>query len=272
MQTYISLNNNNFAITSCDFFHGFRVSAQKQIKGNLCLNNLISLRPSITSVQNRIFTKEPKHTASYNGILSYTYGDIPIQLSISTESLPSVSFVIPINEDVSFSNEIGVDNVNISGKIAKERYCIDLNLNSDYQSISGSLFGSLMVNRSFSFGFCYDLSNFEVLVEKKVNSNKKVCICVNRNLIATVLNYEIHPKTTVGTSLSLNLNDLNSDFKFGFKRMFKMSSIHVTVTDKLVVKSLYQFNIKDGLVFEVSSFSDHFNQMYSVGAGIYIDM
>ena len=271
---------NVFNVTQCDFFHGFQVSIAKKFKSKYHVIQSFSMRPRVYPLELSGQMNEPKHTAAFQTIVLTNLFELPLQFSSSNLNPFQCQLSVPMSESTFISGSVGTSGILISAQNASERRNTKIDLQTNFRLESTfSIDSTLLFNRSLIIGACISKSldqkkaNISFLAQKQFKE-KTFCSLLNFDESSSLhigVTHTIVPNTVAGLTLKVALSDLDSELKFGFQRGFKLSRICTNFSSKGIVQSMFQRNLKQGVVLSVSSFADQINQIYSVGLGVSIE-
>lgn len=263
--TYASLLSRNAWLTSCDFFHGFRVTEHRRVRDNLYLDSSFSLRPSTASLRHRPFTREPPHTASAAAALSLARASSSLRLSLSTDSAPALAIAAAPTAALSLTAVLSTAAASASAELTAERFTAAAELTTERSA--ASLCGTFLVTRALALGLCAGSRGCELIAEASLRPGKALHLFASAAQLSAGVRTSVAPRTDVGAAVTVSCADLSSSLAVGLRRAFRMSALHVTADTRGVVKAAYSFRVRDGIVLCASSYADHANAVYSIGVG-----
>jgi hypothetical protein len=154
-----------------------------------------------------------------------------------------------------------------------------ISLENSLHQVQGGIEATFFPWQSFGIGghISGDLSKPRMAgVACQVRSGKVTfCGTVSKDSkfsIGLAQRFEASEATTAGLALEVSFPDFESEFRFGFRRTFLMSSVAASLSSRGTVQSLYQRHVKEGLLVSVAAFADHIQGFYSVGLGLNVTL
>jgi hypothetical protein len=278
---YLAFSSEVFQASRCDRISGAEVTFAKRFPHDLLLIQSAALRPRVLSVEFAEHSHEPRHSASFQAIVSGNYLGMPVQVSAS-DSQFAASLSVPFTDH---------STVGLTGTLSKSSSLVtqfrratprltsvgQISLENSFRQVQSGIEATFFPWQCFGIGAHVSGSFGKARVAGaafQVRSGKfTFCIALNKNpnfSFGVAGRFEASNATTAGIALEVALPDCESEFRCGFRRSFLMSSVAASLSSRGTVQSLYQRHVKEGILVSVAAFADHMQGFYSVGLGLNI--